>query len=224
MKKLITIFLTALLCCTAASAENNAEYYYGTWFSAMELDGDYYAMKMFHLFEDGKCYYSSRINDGDVDPDPLDMMTTWQPVENGVRIQFSAGYREYLLTEDGRLSDGEKSLPTRYKKIFPVPYKAPADAPKVVPGNLEGGFLLDPGQYIIGEDLPAGNYRFEYYNAPVDIFVRKDPEATMWSAFAAVSENSPVYAKLNLPEGGRLDVVAFPVIIMYAKPLAISQP
>ena len=223
MKRLFCFAILFALFFCSASADTDISYYYGTWFHAMELNDNYFSYTLFHLFQDGTCYYTSRIiEDGKIDDD-FGQLFSWESVDDGIRIHFANGFRQFTLTEDGRLTDGQEFAPYVFKKIFPAEYVRRSDAPRIIPGNLQGGLLLDPGQYIIGTDLPAGDYRFEYYEAPVDIFVHKDPESAMWSAFASVTKNSTVFAKLNLPEGARLDIGAFPVIIMYAKPLNIGE-
>lgn len=223
MKKIISLFITIILCVSNAYAESNYDYYTGTWLFSMELNDNYYSVELFHFFKDGTGYYFNRIiENNQLDENPIDLLITWKESENGIQVKFPLYIHNYYLMNDGRLSDGAKALPQYFVKVYPVDQKS-ADAPKIVPGNLQDGYLLYPGQYIIGEDIPAGDYRFEYYDAPTDIFVRKDPESALWNSFASVTNNSPVYAKLNLPDGGRIDIGAFPVIIMKSKPLNIGD-
>lgn len=224
-KRIFIVLFLAFLVAFVNSHATDASFYYGTWLHARATKNAFFSMEMFHLFEDGSGYYSMRtVEDGAIESDPLDLIIEWETADAGIIIQFPSGFRKlYELQQGGILVENDSTVTRHFYKVFPLEKEEKTDAPKIIPGNLQDGYLLYPGQYIIGEDIPAGNYRFEYYEAPCDIFVHKDPESSAWSGYAAVSKNSPVFAKLNLPEGGRVDIGAFPVIIMKYKPLEIGE-
>ncbi len=230
MKRLVcaVVYFLMLFLSVAAMADQT---YLGSWANMHETENAGTVLTTFRLFPDHSAVYiSQEFPDGEI----VSGSFSWEEIDSSAfRIigNKNEPLGEFYLLNKNRIEDKQKNVFVRIS-FEAVPEPAPvvtstpsptAAAEKVVPGNLQDGFLLYPGQYIIGKDLPAGDYRFEYYEAPVDIFVHKDPDSSMWSGFASVTKNSPIFAKINLPEGGRLNVGAFPVIIMYAKPLNIGE-
>lgn len=218
MKKIIILFLLIFMIPFGVFAENT-EYYIGTWEHIVGplSDGTMF-ITIFNVFENHKAfYYSAEIDQNHIESSNSSMIS-WSLKDDRFILEFETGFGIYLKAKDEKTMISAGSFGDLYHRIHGKSVNVP-ETQKEVSGNLEEGFLLDPGHYIIGEDIPAGNYKFEYYKAPTDIFFRDNPDDSMWSAYASVAKDHPVFAKLTLTEGGRLDIGAYPVIIMYAKPV-----
>jgi hypothetical protein len=206
--------------------------YIGSWANVSEAENSETILTVFRLFPDySAAYLSQQFPKGKT----TSGIFTWEEInDSSFRILNSKKkpIGEYYLVNKSRAEDKQRNVFVKISfestsndapSVTAVPTPEATKEANDVPGNLQDGLLLYPGQYIIGTDIPAGDYRFEYYKAPVDIFIHKDPNSAAWSGFASVTKNSQIFAKINLPEGGRLDVGAFPVIIMYAKPLDLGE-
>ena len=230
MKRLVFAVASFLMLFLSLAAMADQPYL-GSWANIHETDNAGTVLTAFRLSSDHSVVFISReFPDGET----VSGSFNWEETgESAFRIigNNNEPLGEYYLLNRNRIEDKQRNIFVKISfEATPDPTPAVTSTPSptvtadgAIPGNLQDGFLLYPGQYIIGKDLPAGDYRFEYYEAPVDIFIRKDPDSTMWSGFASVTKNSPIFAKINLPDGGRLDIGAFPVIIMYAKPLNIGE-
>lgn len=223
MKKVITfVMLFVMIICSSALADPD---FIGAWATVRDLDNSVTEIVILRVFPNNKVYYSRQQFTENSIGEEEKHLYTWE-AENDQIFQLINDAGDVIdrcgLIGDRRLL-GRADMFARfdyYARETTVPDPDPTPAPL---DNLETGFLLDPGQYIVGVDLPAGDYRFEYYENTCDIFVHKNPDSSLWSAYASVSRKSPVYAKLNLPEGARLDINAYPVIIMYARPLNLGE-
>lgn len=224
MKKIITFIFIFVMITLSASADYGPDFV-GAWSTLRDLDDKLSEIVTLRVFPDQKAFYSrSKFSEGEIFEEEKGIYTWEQTGDLSFKLFRDSGevIDEYGLLSEKRLLS-TKSMFARvdfYARDTVTPEPAPTPVPL---NNLETGYLLDPGQYIVGEDLPAGNYRFEYYENPCDIFVHKNPDSALWSAYASVSKKSPVYAKLNLPKGARLDINAYPVIIMYAKSLNLGE-
>lgn len=207
MRKVITILLTFIMLLSSATlAESADQYYYGSWFFAREMKGPYYCFTLFHLFEDGSAYYYSNIIDsGKIDDDPVELLTKWESSDEGIRIFFNAGYQQYYLLEDGRLSDGESFAPAIFTKVFP-------DIDVNIP-NSGRGITVPSGVYVAGEDFPAGTYRVELADPNNGgVFLLYDSISDVNTAFAYLYEyriskyDSPVVGKIEIKAGNALAV------------------
>lgn len=223
MKKVITLILifVMILSCTALAEP----VFTGAWATVRDLDNSVTEIIIMRVFPDNTVYYSrQQFTERSVGEEEK-AIYSWELEEDNCFLLISdtgETIGRYSLINEKRLMSTDCMFARFdfYARETQTPEPEPTPAPL---DNLATGFLLDPGQYIVGVDLPAGDYRFEYYENPCDIFVHKNADSALWSAYASVSKKSPVYAKLNLPEGARLDIGAFPVVIMYAKPLNLGE-
>lgn len=215
-KTIILLLISALVIPLAASADTISEsFYVGTWVLTQRLnhdDGE--SITLIHLTDDHKAYFIIQTLYDDGSPGSgRTAVKTWSASGNKVVVQIGENSKLFLKVKDqNTLQDDEYRPQDLYVRV--------GSGSQDPAGDLESGLILYPGQYIIGEDLPAGNYRFELYQYESDIYIHRDPDNALWRAFASVTEKSPVYAKITVYDGERLDVVAFPVIIMYAKQIA----
>ena len=222
MKRITSIWAFLIIVFASFSAVAEPAFI-GAWAALREPADSASEISILRVFSDHKAYYSrQQFTEGSIGEEIKGVYTWEQEEDFAFKLINEVGEEIglYCLINDKRLMTKDDM----FVRIDFYVRESQMPEPTAVPlNNLETGFLLDPGQYTVGEDIPEGNYRFEYYQYPSDIFVHKDPNSALWSAYASLTDDSPIYAKLNLPEGSRLDVVGYPVIIMRAKPLNLGE-
>lgn len=215
----ITGLLTSVSAQESVSADNSV--FLGLWVDTdYSLSSDYQYITAIAVRENGKAFFvSDRFYDFPYDLLPDNRIYLWEAEGNKLSLISSdtgkVFWELYLFETDQRyLSFNKDGRNVNFEHVPHIPVNVENTTDEATAGTI-----LYPGQYIIGTDIPAGDYRFEFYQYPSSIFLRQDPDSTLWSSYAEVTSKSPVYAKLSLHEGNRLDIVAFPLFIMEAKPV-----
>lgn len=229
MRKLIIFFLALLMVIPVLSSADSTQEsksaddskFIGLWVDTdYSSTSDYQYITAISVRKNGKAFFvSDRFYDFSSEPIPDNRVYIWKADGNKLSLISSdtgkVFWELYLFETDQRyLSFNEDGRNVNFEHVPHIPVNVENTTDEATAGTI-----LYPGQYIIGTDIPAGDYRFEFYQYPSSIYLRKDPDSTLWSSYAEVTSKSPVYAKLSLHEGNRLDIVAFPLIIMEAKPV-----
>ena len=220
MKRFVAIlsFLVLFICVTAAAENVDESFYVGVWvYNERHATDNGETITVLHLTEDHKTYFliQSFYDDGSPDSGRT-AVKSWSASGNKIHVIIGENtYLDLQVKDQDTLQDAGIRKQDLYRRVSSNEYSNT--------GSIKSGLILDPGHYSIGIDIPAGDYRFEYYKKPADVFVYKDANSYMWSDYFSLEKESPVFAKINLSEGSRLDVVAYPVIIMHAKPLNLGE-
>lgn len=208
----------ATLAGTAVAENVDESFYVGVWvYNERHATNDGETTTVLHLTEDHKTYFLIQSFKDDGSPDSgRTAVKSWSASGNKIHVIIGENtYLDLQVKDQDTLQDAGIRKQDLYHRVSGEAFSNAR--------NLESGMILDPGHYSIGIDIPAGDYRFEYYQKPADVFVYNDANSFMWSDYFSLIKESPVFAKINLPEGARLDIVSYPVIIMRAKPLNLGE-
>lgn len=200
MKKILLLCLIMITLFSVAVADP-FQGYCGTWFFERELKGPYYHFELFHFFDDGSGYYvSGIIDEGEID-DCLEAPISWEQSDSGIRVLINKGYLNYILLDDGSLSDGGSFAPSVFSKLNGEP-----------PYTAGSGLTVPSGVYVAGEDFPAGTYRIELENEKnTGVVVLYENMEDTKRAFSylheySMTKSNSVVGKMVIEPGNVLDV------------------
>jgi hypothetical protein len=226
---MLIVFLLAFFALPAGSED--ADIMTGIWIYQEPLNNDGVAIQLMDILPDQTVYYLTQwfFPDG-THNSGRQYVGKWTKYKKN-QAQLKTGDNTLLnavFYEDGHL-EAKKSGNGGSKMVF-YKFIAKSNEPEKSENNnglmhtteeptrenIKTGVRLEPGEYYIGEDLPAGNYRFEFAGSTSYVYFRKNPDSSIWSERFDLDKDHQVYAKMKLTEGGRLDVSVNPVIIMEA--------
>ena len=222
MRKLFCLFMVLVLFPVVSfSDENDEGLFIGTWIHTEYLKDGTLQFIILDLHDDHSSVAVFGKADGDDSNVPgRSFIGTWS--FNSDTVHVVTGHntsKDLILTDNGFV--GEKMLGGGYMIYSPVQKydKNDASIGPVPLSMLETGVQIPTGTYIIGQDIPAGVYRFDmnksaasvtYYNSASDVF--SDSKFVL-------NTRSKTYARLTLSDGGKLIIENASIILSYAKSL-----
>ena len=221
MKKLFVylIIVFCLLCFSSAYAHDES-YFYGTWVQFSDTDSGGASLCTFRLTPDHKAFYTAqnfRANELGIG---RSFVGSWSVHNDTITIITGNNTKiEGYILENGFLAEKVFGGYTLYGK---APEYSENDA-TYGPASLDmlntTGVVVPAGRYTIGEDIPAGNYRFEMENAQAYVYIYKNEEATSALYTFGLNGAMPLYGRQPLEEGNILVIQGRAVRISYAKSL-----
>lgn len=182
MKRLFVLILAiALVFSSSAFSEaKDPSFFYGTWLSISTQPAGRYMIVAIHLSEGGAAYFTRQIFKDGEQYENVQEIRSWVPTADGVSITAGdGGITDLTLFDDGMLGNQKGRLRygyTRFEK------QAENDVEHRIAGMdndslLElftlaqnelfsrhaglAGVLITPGEYSVGDDLPAAKYRID---------------------------------------------------------------
>ena len=165
MRRFAFFVIALIILCSAALSEPA---FIGAWATLRSLDDSVEEMTVLRIFPGNVAFYSRQQFTGNSIGEEEKMICTWEQVgDASFNLTSDSGdfIDKYGLINEKRLLSSdyffvridffakETPSPEPERKPELTPEPEPTQAPL---NSLETGFLLDPGQYIVGEDLPAG--------------------------------------------------------------------
>ena len=220
MKRFFCLLFVFVLFPLFSFSESDEGLYIGTWIHTEYLTNGTLQFIIIDLKND----YSAVTVFGNADGDDMKVpgrsfIGTWSPTKKGIHVVSGSNTsKDLFLTDDGRIAETNYGITVVYYRIK-KPELNDASFGPVSLSMLETGVQIPTGTYIIGEDIPAGTYRFdmnksassvEYYDNKKDLFPSSDFN---------LNTRSETYARLSMEEGGKLIIKNSSIILSYAKKL-----
>lgn len=212
MKKLLCILVVLVsLAAVPAMAEKKPEsFYYGTWICIAESDPEI-TLTAVTLQKRGEAYVLSLKYSQDVIVKESAEIRKWSVTDDGIRLTRANGKKtELQLTSDdelGSYSGMSYSGYIRYRNSIKVKTQQDSDS-----------FEVPKGIYIIGEDIPAGNWRIELRSNSTFIGVYSNQSAfdEGLAYFSEVlSGSDTVVGKLPLKDGNIIELTGNVLFVPY---------
>ena len=217
MKKLLCLLLAALILVPAgvlAEAKDPA-FYAGAWVSTSDSE-ILRSVQVLFLHEDGSAYFLRlNVKKGEIEP-PTCQLRNWIVSDDGIVLAAADGSPiHYTLYGDNALGQYHGVLFSGYTRFRNVD---PKEDEQAAPAAVES-FEVPAGEYIIGEDIPAGAYRIDYISWPGTVIVwpseaEKKAEYYSFTFNHAIKDSNPTIGKLKLEEG---NVISVSTLLMFSE-------
>ena len=124
--------------------------------------------------------------------------------------------KDFILTDNGFIAE---KYAGGYSVYSPVKVYDTSDATNgpVPLSMLETGVQIPTGTYIIGQDIPAGVYRFDLNKSAASVRYYDKQTDFIADADFKLNTRSQTYSRLSLAEGGKLIIENASIILSYAK-------
>ena len=222
MKKLLCLFLALFFLPVYSFADSDDEgLFVGTWIHTEYLNDGTLQFIIIDLHDDHSCVSIFGKGTGDDEKVPgRSFIGTWSFKSDTAHVISGHNTsKDLILTDNGFVA--EKMLGGGYIVYSPIKKYDKNDATNgpVPLSMLETGVQIPTGTYIIGQDIPAGVYRFDmnkaassvkYYDSQTDVF----PDSSF-----SLNTRSTTYSRLSLADGGKLIIENASIILSYAKSL-----
>lgn len=221
MKKAIALLILSLFMAFSSSAYAHDEsYFYGTWVEFHDTASGGASLCTFRLTPDHKAFYTAQSFYSDEPGLGRSFVGSWSVSNDTITIITgnNTKIQGYILG-NGFFAEKVYGGYILYGK---VPEYSDDDA-TYGPASLDMlstvGVVVPAGRYTVGEDIPAGNYRFEMENAQSYIYIYKNADSLYPAQSFNIDGAMPIYAKQPLEEGNILEIKGRAVRISYAKSL-----
>lgn len=220
MRMLLILLIVVCSFSFPAMADDDDQLYIGQWITTWYDNDESLHFTIFDLQEDGDaiCIFGTANND----PEKIkgrSYIGSWRRTYKGAHIK-TGNYAEtdVFLTDNDFLAEGPKGYYTVYSRIPEYDTNDTTNGPVSI-SFLETGVQIPTGTYVIGDDIPAGVYRFEMNKAMSYVEYYDNQSALLPSTDFTLSTRSTVYARLKLEDGGVLKITNSSIILSYAKSL-----
>ena len=212
MKKILIVLLTVLISTILvipASADIVPESFFpGVWVSvAPNGNGNGESIFVLHLTDDHRAYFILQsIHDDDGSASGRAGVNTWSASGNRLTVKLGEYSKANL-----RVSDDGKTLYDTDLPAF-VYYRAGDTAAS------QDGITLTQGRYLVGRDIPAGNYTFERIGTnDADVFIYRDETSSLWMDFINLTKARTTYNNYTLTDGQIVRVEFGPLLLVENK-------
>lgn len=220
MKRFFCLLLVLTLFPVVSFSDSDEGLYVGTWIHTEYLNDGTLQFIIIDLKDDHSAVTVFGNADGDNTKVPgRSFIGTWSQTKKGIHVVSGRNTsKDLFLTDDGRIAETNYGLTYVYYRVK-QPELNDASSGPVSLSMLETGVQIPTGTYIIGEDIPAGTYRFDmnksassvkYYDKKTDLFPSSDFD---------LNTRSETYARLTMEEGGKLIIENSSVVLSYARKL-----
>jgi hypothetical protein len=219
MKKLLCLLLAALILVPAGvlAEAKDPSFYAGAWVDTCDSD-ILRSVQVLFLHEDGSAYFLRlNVKKGEIEP-PTCQLRNWIVSDDGIVLAAADGSPiHYTLYGDNALGQYHGLIFSGYTRF------RNADPKKDEQAALTEDFepLEVPiGEYIVGEDLPAGTYRIDYVNWPGIVMVwpseaEKKDEYYSFTFNQTINKNNKTIGKLKLEAGNVISVSSAVLFSVY---------
>ena len=221
MKKLFCVLLILALCYVPFQGlAHDESYFYGTWAEFHDTKDGGASLDIFKLTPDHKVFFLTQSFNSDEPRYGRSYVGSWSVSSDTITIKIG----ENLTIKGYILGNGffAEKVYGGYILYGKLPEYAENDAtygPVSLDMLSSVGVVVPAGRYTVGEDIPAGNYRFEMENAQAYIYIYKSADSSYYSQSFNIDGATPIFAKQTLAEGNILEIKGRAVRISYAKSL-----
>ena len=219
MKKTILTLLVALLFLPVSCFAVESSLYVGTWVQ-VDAPSTSPMITMIHLTEDHRCFFLYQtFHEDNTASFGRTFCGKWTALGDYAYLTTGENSTmKVMITSNGFLAHDLGGAYSLYGRV-PVFSTNDATYGPVSIDQLETGVVIPTGTYIIGEDIPAGSYRFDMNVSDATVEYYSESAKYKPTADFSLNARSTTYGKINLEEGGTLYIKNSSVIMSYAKSL-----
>lgn len=221
MKRFLCFMALFSLLFASALCDSDKSLYVGQWIhTEYTIDGTL-TFILIDLQEDGSAITVFGKADGDDSKVPgRSFLGSWVQTRDGITVISGHNTSKKLfLTDNDFLAESfYGSSYSLYSRISPYETNDAAKGP-VSLSMLETGVQIPTGTYYIGEDIPAGTYRFDMNKTSSTVEYYETSKSLFPSSDFSLDTRNKTYARLRLEEGGKLVIKNSSIILSYAKKL-----
>ena len=219
MKRLFCL-LVLLLFPFVSLADEFEPLYVGKWIhTEYDKSGDFHFI-ILDLQEDHTaiCIF------GESDPEDFQVpgrsfIGTWSPTSKGIHVVSGMNSSKDLsISDNDFLIEKYSGLVDLYSRIPEYDSNDASNGP-VSLSMLETGVQIPTGTYIIGDDIPAGIYRFDMNKLSSTVKYYDQKSSLFPSTLITLDARSKTYSRLPMEEGAKLIIEGSSVILSYSKSL-----
>ena len=221
MKKLFCVLISLVLLLAPFQAfAHDESYFYGTWAEFHDTKDGGSSLTIFKLTPDHKVFFLSQSFDADEPSHGRSYVGTWAAFNDtiSIKVGVNSTINGYILG-NGFFAEKVYGGYILYGKLPEYSEDDATYGPASLDMLSSGGVVVPAGRYTVGEDIPAGNYRFEMENAQSYIYIYKNADSSYHMASFSIDGATPIYAKQPLAEGNILEIKGRAVRISYARSL-----
>ncbi|MBR4334416.1 MAG: hypothetical protein IKP72_17225 [Clostridia bacterium] len=221
MKKLLfVLFVLGLFLAPLQALAHDESYFYGTWAEFHDTKSGGASLTIFKLTPDHKVFFLTQSFNSDEPGSGRTYVGSWSVSNDTITIKVgeNSTIKGYILG-NGFFAEKVYGGYILYGKLPEYSEDDATYGPASLDMLSSGGVVIPAGKYTVGEDIPAGNYRFEMENAQSYIYIYKNADSSYHMASFSIDGATPIYAKQPLAEGNILEIKGRAVRISYARSL-----
>lgn len=218
MKKLFCVLLVFAFCFVPFQAfAHDESYFYGTWAEFHDTSDGGASLNIFKLTPDHNVFFLTQSFNSDEPRFGRAYVGSWSVSNDTITIKIgdNTSIKGYILG-NGFFAEKVYGGYILYGKLPEYSENDATFGPVSLDMLSSGGVVVPAGRYTVGEDMPAGNYRFEMENAQAYIYIYKNSDSSYAMQSFNIDGAMPVYAKQPLAEGNILEIKGRAVRISYA--------
>lgn len=220
MKRFLCFLVLFSLLYASALCDSDKGLYLGQWIHTEYNANGTLTFILIDLQEDGSAITVFGKADGDDSKVPgRSFLGSWVQTRDGITVISGHNTSKKLfLTDNDFLAEKLYGSHSLYSRIIPYETNDATDGP-VSLSMLETGVQIPTGTYYIGEDIPAGTYRFDMNKTSAAVEYYETSNKILPSSDFTLDTRNKTYARLRLEEGGKLVIKNSSIILSYAKKL-----
>ena len=221
MKRFLSILLIFIIISfwVYASGNDDTGLFVGTWININSNTSGGLTYTILDLRQDGTavCVLKNVHEDGT--DFGRNYMGSWKMNGDGIYIKSGNNTSmDAIMTDNGFLAEKTYGGYIMYSRVKQYNTSDPEQG-LVSVAQLETGVRIPTGTYIIGEDIPAGTYRFEMRNTTSKVEYFDNKSSLFPSTSFDLNARSETYGRLSMAEGGVLKISISSIILSYARSL-----
>lgn len=219
-KKVLFMLVFVLFSVPLYAFAHDESYFYGTWAEFHDTSSGGASLTIFKLTPDHKVFFLTQSFNTDEARSGRSYVGTWSVYKDTISIKIGENTKiEGYILGNGFFAEKVYGGYILYGKLPEYSENDATYGPVSLDMLSSVGVVVPAGRYTVGEDIPAGNYRFEMENAQSYIYVYKNADASYYTYSFSIDGATPIYAKQPLAEGNILEIKGRAVRIFYARSL-----